>query len=164
MKLSQEWLAKLCCESNMLWLGHWLSHSWLPFALCISHARPSIIMTLHQIISLSLVDPKKTSTVIVLVMVTWLIYTTFYFNLLAIWCCASVFCFFGSSSSTLSLCAKIFPRPHTLFNVIHKVCMDMVFGLPCPWPTRTYVRDTRDVLDMAAGMSRPFFIFLFFEK
>ena len=82
--------------------------------------------------------PKKTSSVIVLVMVTWLIYTTFYFNLLAIWCCASVFCFFGSSSSTLSLCAKIFPRPHTLFNVIHKVCMDMVFGLPCPWPTRTY--------------------------
>ena len=38
----------------MLWLGHRLRHSQLPFALCISHARPSIIMTLHQIISLSL--------------------------------------------------------------------------------------------------------------
>ena len=54
-------------------------------------------------------------------LVTWLIYTTFYFNLLAIWCCASVFCFIGSSSSTLSLCAKIFARPHTLFNVVNNI-------------------------------------------
>ena len=38
----------------MLWLGHRLRYSQLSFALCISHARPSIIMTLHQIISLSL--------------------------------------------------------------------------------------------------------------
>ena len=125
----------------MLWLGRWLSHSQLPFALCISHARPSIIMTLHQIISLSLVDPKKTSSVIVLVMVTWLVYHVL-FQLVS-----HVFCFFGSSSSRLSLCAKIFPRPHMLG------CTNAAKRPPHSRPTRR-----RRCLRVSAASSFFFFV------
>ncbi len=45
--------------SNMLWLGLRSSPSWLSFGPCISHARPSRIKTLSQIISLFLIDTKR---------------------------------------------------------------------------------------------------------
>ena len=100
-------------------------------------------MTLHQIISLSLVDPKKTSSVIVLVMVTWLVYHVL-FQLVS-----HVFCFFGSSSSRLSLCAKIFPRPHMLG------CTNAAKRPPHSRPTR------RRASDAAACASVPHPVFFF---
>ena len=96
-------------------------------------------MTLHQIISLSLVDPKKTSSVIVLVMVTWLVYHVLFQLVSHVVLCL---CF-------LSLCAKIFPRPHMLG------CTNAAKRPPHSRPTR------RRASDAAACASVPHPVFFF---
>ena len=74
------------------------------------------------------------------------------------WCCASVFCFFGSSSSRLSLCAKIFPRPHMLG------CTNAAKRPPHSRPTRPDARRGVRRGCPRVGAASAFFFFFFFSS